>query len=107
MRLPLNGLNYGVGHILFSFLILAVVGLVSLGVHSDLDRSFADAYLAIIVWWFSRERRDYEVKKQNNEGFNPHTEWYKHWNPFKWSQGDLWGPIVFFGAALGLYHAVY
>lgn len=42
------------------------------------------------AWWLSRERRDYEIAAR----IDPHLEWYLGWNIFKWSQRDLWCPVV-------------
>jgi len=71
----------GLGHTLFGLVLMLpfiALGFVWTG------------YLFQCAWWFSRERRDYEIHAL----IDPHREWYLGWNVFKWSQRDLWCPVV-------------
>ena len=71
----------GLGHTLFGLALMApfvFFGYVWTG------------YAFQCAWWLSRERRDYERAAK----IDPHTEWYRGWNVFKWSQRDLWCPVI-------------
>lgn len=86
-------MQLGPGHTLLGMLVMVVVTVIWFLVTGDFHLSLWVAYTAQSAWWFSRERRDYEIKIK----IDPHSEWYKGWNFFLWTQNDLWVPIVING----------
>lgn len=89
-----DGLPYGLGHAAFGLLVMAGAAPLAWLVTFSAVPVLWVAYLVEVSWWASRERRDAELKAP---AINPHTEWHKRWNPFTWSRGDLFGPIVLHG----------
>ena len=87
MKTDEEKIQNAIGHTLFGLLIMIPLGLVTTPLVG---------WLAQAMYWLGRERRDQE----NLWGINPHSEWYKFWNVFKWEEDprrDLIAPVLING----------
>ena len=75
--------KYGLGHILEGGIFYAIVSLLTLSPTIGL--------VFVLTFYFSRERRDYEIKM--NLGLDG---WYKGWEVWRWDLLDLLPVSIFY-----------
>lgn len=87
-------MNQEIKHKIINGLQHTVVGLGIQIVTILLSGNLLAGFLANVMFWMGRERRDHEI-----EGRIPVREWWRGWNLLNWSREDIFPPIIA-GAAL-------